>query len=114
MSDPFSPMALRGRHTQTVKDGASSHKIDYVVQVYNIINLKDNQNNITGSKVTTIFLNGGDFAYWWSCIGQGLCLTRYISLLTCHYMSHIITGAHMSLHELTCHYMAHFTTRAHM
>ena len=34
-------MALKRRHTQTVRESASSHKIDYVSQVKGILNLKD-------------------------------------------------------------------------
>ena len=32
------------------------------------------QNRINGSTVIAILLDGGDFAYWWSCTGKGLCL----------------------------------------
>ena len=40
-----------------LKDGALSHKINYVKIVYQILNLKERQNRITGSKVTAILLN---------------------------------------------------------
>ena len=33
VSQPFLAMALQRRHAQMVRNGASSHKIDYVVQV---------------------------------------------------------------------------------
>ena len=47
------------RHAQTVRDGASSHKIDYVKHATDILYLKGYQNDIIGSKVT----KGLDFAY---------------------------------------------------
>ena len=36
------------------------------------LNLDGHQNCITGSKSIAILMDGGDFAYWWSCIGEGL------------------------------------------
>ena len=41
-----------------VEDGAFSHKIDYTAIVKEILNLEGHQNCITGSRVTSIFLNG--------------------------------------------------------
>ena len=49
VSHPLSSTALRRRQTQTVRNGASSHKIDYVRQVQGIPNLKGYQNCIIGS-----------------------------------------------------------------
>ena len=46
LSHPFPPLALRRRHCQTACDGASSHKVDYVTQVYEILNLNKNQSSI--------------------------------------------------------------------
>ena len=34
------------------------------------LNLEGRQNCITGSKLIAILLDRGDFAYWWSCIGN--------------------------------------------
>ena len=50
MSDPLPPLAFEA---QTVRNGASSHKIDYVAHVSDILNLKGYQNYILGSKATT-------------------------------------------------------------
>ena len=47
-------------------------KIDYVQLVKTSLNPEGHQNYITGSKVIAILLDGGDFVYWWSCIGKGL------------------------------------------
>ena len=52
MSHPLHPLALRRQSAQTVEDGISCHKIDYVKQVFAIKNLKGYQNRIIGSKVT--------------------------------------------------------------
>ena len=41
-----------------VKEGAFSHKIDYVTISKEILNLKGHPNRITGSKVMAILLNG--------------------------------------------------------
>ena len=35
--DPFSPTAFRHRHAQTVRDGSSSYKIDYVIFIKNFL-----------------------------------------------------------------------------
>ena len=45
---PFSPTALRSRHTQTVRDSSSSYKI----VIKNFLNPEGHQNPIHGSKVT--------------------------------------------------------------
>ena len=47
------------RHARTVKDCASSHKIDYVNIFSKIVNLDGHQNRFIGSKVTAILVNGG-------------------------------------------------------
>ena len=41
-----------------VEDGALSHKIDYNTILQEILNLEGHPNRITGSKDTTILLNG--------------------------------------------------------
>ena len=41
-----------------VGDGASSHKIVYVSQFKEILNLEGHQNCITGARVAAILLNG--------------------------------------------------------
>ena len=43
---------------QRVRDGSSSHKIDYFALCYDIFDLKVHQNRIIGSKVRVILLNG--------------------------------------------------------
>ena len=50
-------MALGCRHAQTVCNRASSHKIDYVAQVKDILNVKGHPNCILGFKVKAIVLN---------------------------------------------------------
>ena len=47
----FIPTALWHRHTQTVGDGASSHKQDNMSE---ILNHKEHQNRFIGLKVTSI------------------------------------------------------------
>ena len=39
-------MAVQRRHAQTVRDGASSHKLDYVTQTEDILNIKGHQHCI--------------------------------------------------------------------
>ena len=55
---PFPPTALRRRHAQTVRDRASSYKIDYVIGNKSFINPEGHHNPISGSKVTAILLKG--------------------------------------------------------
>ena len=59
-SDPLVRISLRRRHSQTVKNGASSHKTNYITIFSEILNLnlKGHLNHFIGSKVTAIFLNG--------------------------------------------------------
>ena len=59
MSDPFSPLDLKGCQAQKVYNGAYSLKIDYAAQVEGIQNLKGYQNHIIGTKVTAILMNVG-------------------------------------------------------
>ena len=40
------------------RDGAFSHKIDYVIVIKNFLNPEGHQNPISGSKVTVILLKG--------------------------------------------------------
>ena len=58
MSHPFPPTALWRRHAQTVRDRASSYKIDYVIVIKSFLNPKGHQNPISGSKVMVILLKG--------------------------------------------------------
>ena len=51
-------LALRRRHAQTVRDGTSSYKIDYVIMIKNFLNPKEHQNPFRVSKVTAILLKG--------------------------------------------------------
>ena len=53
-----------------VKDGAFTHKIDYVTIFLEILNLKGQPNRITGSYCN--LSEWVDFAYWCSCIGKDL------------------------------------------
>ena len=46
------------RHAQTVKNGAFSHKINYINIFTEILNPEGHQNCCIGSKVTAILLNG--------------------------------------------------------
>ena len=43
-------------HAQTVGNGASSHKIDYIAIFLEILNPEGHQNRIIGSRVTAILL----------------------------------------------------------
>ena len=61
-------MAEWRRHALTVGDGTSCHKVDYVSQVKDILNLKGHHWFKSYSHLTEWV----DFAYWWSCIGKGL------------------------------------------
>ena len=58
LSEPFPPTALQRHHAQTVTDGCSSFKIDYVIVINDFLNPEGHQNPISGSKVTTILLMG--------------------------------------------------------
>ena len=49
-------MPLWRHHAQTVRDGALGHKIDYVAQVYDILNLNKHQNHTIRSKIMAILL----------------------------------------------------------
>ena len=53
--------ALQRRHAKTVRDSSISYKIDYVVQVWEVLNPEGFLNCIIGF-----------IAYWWSCIEKGL------------------------------------------
>ena len=58
MSEPFPLTALRRHHAQTVRDRASSYKIEYVIVIKTFLNPEGHQNRISGSKVTAILLKG--------------------------------------------------------
>ena len=58
MTDPLPPLALRRSQTKMVWYGASSHKLEYIAQVQDILNLKGYQNGITGINMTAVFLHG--------------------------------------------------------
>ena len=49
---------LQRCHAQTVKNGASNYKTDYIDNVSDILNPEGHQNLCIGSKVTVILLNG--------------------------------------------------------
>ena len=62
-----------------VEDGAFSHKIDYVTNFLEFLNIEGHLNCITGSKVTADVV---DFSYRWSCIGKGLNLHLHLHLVS--------------------------------
>ena len=51
-------ISLQRRHAQTVKNGASNYKTDYIDNVSEFLNPEGHQNRRIGSKVTAILLNG--------------------------------------------------------
>ena len=53
----FVKISLRRRHAQTVKNGASSNKTNYIDIFSEILNPEGHQNCCIGSKVTAILLN---------------------------------------------------------
>ena len=55
----FSKISLQRRYAQTVENGASSHKTNYIEILPEILNLEGHINRCIGSKVTAILLN------WW-------------------------------------------------
>ena len=59
-------ISLRRRHALMVEDGAFSHKIYYITIFKETLNLKGDQNHITG-----IFAGWVVFAYLWSFISEG-------------------------------------------
>ena len=58
VSDPLVKISLRSCHTQTVKNGASNHRTNYIEIFSEILNLEGHQNRYIGLKVKAIFLNG--------------------------------------------------------
>ena len=66
-------ISLRPRDALMVANGASSHKIDYITIFKEILNIKRNQNHITGSRV---LLNG-----WIFPIGQSSEATFCVNLI---------------------------------
>ena len=73
-------ISLRRRHAPMVRNGAFSHKIDYITIFEEILNLEGHQNRTTGSRVTAILLNGwifpigqsGEASRWRVCYQRGL------------------------------------------
>ena len=73
-----------------VRNGAFSHKIDYITIFLEIHNLEGHQTPMTGSRVTAILLNGwiipigqsGEASWWRVCYQRGLprLVTRQISI----------------------------------
>ena len=57
-----------------IEDFAFIHKIDYITILQEILNLKGHPNRITGSKVTTILLNGLILPICGASAVKGLCL----------------------------------------
>ena len=55
---PCPPLDLRRDQVQTVWDGASSKQIEYVAQVWGILNFKGYTNLTIGSTLTAFFLDG--------------------------------------------------------
>ena len=52
-------ISLRRRYALAVKEGAFSHKIDYVSIFEEILNLDGHLNRFINSKVSAIFVNKG-------------------------------------------------------
>ena len=71
VSHPFPPIALRRRHAQTVRDRASSYKIDYVIVIKKFLNPKGHQNPFSGSKVTAILLKRWIWPIGGASVGEG-------------------------------------------
>ena len=95
MSHLLPPRILRRRHAQTNRDMASNHKIEYVTQVQDILNLKGQQNCMIGSKVTAFLLNRwilpiGGVALGRVCNQQGL--PRLVYYLFIIYLSCFVHG----------------------
>ena len=59
LSDPLVKISLWSCHAQAVKNGASTHKTNYIDILKEILNPEGHQNHCIGSKVTAILLNGG-------------------------------------------------------
>ena len=59
VSQPLVKISVQRRHAQTVQNGASSHKTNYINIFSDILNLEGHQNRWIGSKVTAILRNGG-------------------------------------------------------
>ena len=59
-------ISLRRRHAPMIKNGAFSHKRDYITIFWEILNLEGHQNRISGSRVRAILLNGLIFPIWQS------------------------------------------------
>ena len=57
----FPPLAVQRRHSQPVRDSSSSHKIDYVEQVYVFSNPEGHKNCIVGKKKVTAMPKIGRF-----------------------------------------------------
>ena len=77
-----------------VGNGAFSHKIDYFRKFMEIINLDGHPNRITGSKVTTILLNG------WTYIGKGPRMQAYF---VCTFYYRIVPSFTNFTHALVAH-----------
>jgi hypothetical protein len=95
VSQPFPPTALRRRHAQTLKDRASSYKIDYIIVIKNFLNPEGHQNRISGSKVTAILVKGWILPIGGASAGEGLpCSLRsrlvyYQSRVNCNILYYV-------------------------
>ena len=78
VSQPFPPTALQCRHTQTVRDRASSYKIDYVIVIELSKSRRASQSH-QWFKSYSHFTEGVDFAYWWSFSGGGSTLQQILN-----------------------------------
>ena len=63
-----------------VKNGASSHKTNYIDIFPEILNLE----GLCWFKSYNDFAEWVDFAYWWSCIGKGLLCSLCSRLVSVH------------------------------
>ena len=67
-----------------VEDGAFSHKIDYITFCKEILNIKEHQNCVTGSRFTLVLLNGWIWPIGGASAVEGLLSMRYtLSTLYC-------------------------------
>ena len=90
MSKPFPPTALRRRQDQTVRDRASSYKMDYVIVIKNFLNPEGHRNPISGSKVTTISLKGWILPICGASAGEGLPFSLCSRLVLFQYVVKIL------------------------
>ena len=65
-------ISLRRRHALLIKDGAFSHKINYIKFFFGYSKPQRASKLLHWFKSYGTFGERRDFTYWWSCIGKGL------------------------------------------